>query len=96
MGVITDLSGNGVVPNMGGMNFPSTSASSDYETVTASDSVALRYPSRQINVGTAGNLTVMKPDGELETLTDVSGVIPIVALYIMDTGTTASDFTVYY
>lgn len=96
MPVISDLSGNGVVPNMGGMNLPSTSASSDYETVTASDSVALKAPSRMINVATEGDLTVMKPDGTLETLTDVSGDIPIVALQIMATGTDASGFTVYY
>lgn len=96
MPVISDLSGNGVVPNMGGMNFPSTSASSDYETVTASDSVPLRAPSRQIVVATEGDLTVMKPDGTLETLTAVSGTIPIVALQIMATDTDASGFTVYY
>ena len=96
MALIADLSGNGVIPNMGGMNFPSTAASSDYEMVTASDSVALRAPSRMINVGTEGDLTVMKPDGTLETLTDVSGDIPIVALQIMATGTDASGFTVYY
>lgn len=96
MPVISDLSGNGVVPNMGGMNFPSTSPSIDYETVTASDTVALRAPSRSINVGTEGDLTVMKTDGTLETLVDVSGDIHIVALQIMATGTDASDFTVYY
>lgn len=96
MALIADLSGNGVINNMGGMNFPSTSASSDFENVTASDSVWLSGPSRQITVGTAGNLTVRKPDGELETLAVAVGTQPIVALQIMDTGTTASDFIVYY
>ena len=96
MALISDLSGNGVVPNMGGMNFPSTSASSDYETVTPSDSVPLKYPSREIVVSTVGNLTVMKPDGELETLADVVGSLPIVAIKVMATDTTASDITVYY
>lgn len=96
MALIADLSGNGVIPNMGGMNFPSTSASSDYETVVASDTVPLRAPSREIVVATEGDLTVMKPDGTLETLTSVVGSIPIIALQIMDTGTDAAGFTVYY
>lgn len=93
---VRDLSGNGVITDMGAYSSHTNQPSVNYETVTASDSAFLKSTSREIAVTTQGDLTVLKLDGTIETITDAVGTLPIAARKIMTTGTTASGLTVYY
>lgn len=53
---------------------------------------------RSIRVGTAGNVTVVREDGQAVTIPNVLAgeTLPVVAIRINTTGTSASGFTVYF
>ena len=65
--------------------------STNYETVTPSDTVALTRPSRSLYVGTAGNVVAIRDDGTAVTFVNVQNgqVLPIVCKRVNSTSTTA-------
>ena len=66
-------------------------------TVTPDDSVELRFVTRAIRVGTGGDLAVKSVGGEIVIIPDVlSGeTVPVMAVKVYSTGTTASGITGY-
>lgn len=73
----------------------------DYGPVTLSDTVNLTKPCIGICVtGTAGNVSVVKPDGQIvvipASMLPVGQIVPLPALRIRATGTTAKNVWVVY
>lgn len=81
-----------VPPSYGGNKLESASF---YFAITASDTVNFDYAVRAIYVGGAGNLVAVRPDGTAVTFTAVpaGSILPINAIRVNSTNTTASSLT---
>lgn len=73
-------------------------SSFSFFTVTPDDDADLLDACRAVRVAVGGDLTVMRIDGETETIPGLldGETVNIVARRIMDTGTTAQGITVFY
>lgn len=65
--------------------------------VTKSDTASLDFPS-VVYVGGAGNVAVVTANGDTVTFTAVpaGGVVPVVVIKVLETGTTATDMVAVY
>jgi hypothetical protein len=73
-----------------------TVSSAQYGPVTPSDSVNFTGPCRAIFVGVQGDLSVVRPDGVTVVLAGVLGLLPIVALRVNATATTAESIVALF
>lgn len=75
-----------------------TSPADDYSAVTPSDSTDLASRPRGLYVGTGGDVVIVNPSGTAVTFKSVpSGtVLPVRAVRVKSTGTTATDIVALY
>lgn len=91
--MVKDLSGNGVIDDVGGGPKIRTHSSGQPFAITPDDDNDLERNVRGVYIGGAGNLTVMKEDGTTETFVTplVGTVVPVQTKRVMASGTTASN-----
>jgi hypothetical protein len=65
----------------------------EYFAVSPNDSTDLELRARALMVAAGGTLRVTRPDGRVENLTVPSGLLPIAAVRVHLTGTTATGIT---